>query len=232
MKADISDLIERFPMTRIAFLVSDSLKISEARPEKLQARIMRTEAAVRDSFTRDDVGKIPGVRVWREAYKGFGVKKTSYRSSVERLLRKVLNDEPLPAINTLVDCYNRISIRHLMPVGADDLAMIDGDIGFRFARQTDSFIPLGQTDEDPPKPGEVVYADQSKVLCRRWNWYQDTRSPVSTSTTRAVLTIQSLGAGDLEMAASDLARDLETFCGATTAVAIADKDNPEVSFRL
>jgi len=156
------------------------------------------------------------------------VKKTSYRSSVGRLLRNVLNKKPLAAINSLVDCYNRISVKHLMPVGADDLDKVEGGIAFRRAHEGDSFIPLGQEHNDPPKSGEVVYADTAKVLCRRWNWYQDARSPVSTGTSRAVLTIQSQGVGDLEAAAEELAADMTRFCGGTAVWKIADRQTPVV----
>ncbi|WP_416897401.1 MAG: B3/4 domain-containing protein [Minwuia sp.] len=228
MKASIADIVEQFPDTRIAFLVADDLDVSESRPEGLSDAVAEAEAACRSAYTREAVGQIPGVAVWREAYKGFGVKKTSYRSSVERLLRNVLADKPLATINALVDCYNRVSVKHVMPAGADDLALVSGDICFRIARDNDSFIPLGETDENPPKQDEVVYADGAKVLCRRWNWYQDARSAVTASTKRAVLTIQAQGEGDIHAAVADLTRDIETFCGGRVVAAVTDRYTPTV----
>ena len=47
----------------------------------------------------------------------------------------------------------------------------------------------GEDPNDPPKVGEVVYADARHVLCRRWNWRQDARSAVSTQTRRVALTV-------------------------------------------
>ena len=228
MRCDISEIIDRFPDTGIAFLVAEGITVEEGRPAELQALIEDTEAACNVAFTRDEVGQIPAIAVWREAYKGFGVKKTSYRSSVERLLRNVLNEKPLAAINSLVDCYNRISVKHVMPVGADDLNKVEGGIAFRFSRADDTFLALGQDQNDPPKDGEVVYADDAKLLCRRWNWYQDARSPVSGETTRAVLTIQSQGVGDLEAAADELAADIIRLCGGNVRYRIADAGNPAV----
>lgn len=228
MKADISEIIDAFPETRIAFLRVDDVSVSDSRPAELHALIEETETACRAAFNRDDVGQIPGIAAWRTAYKGFGVKKTSYRSSVERLLRNVLNDKPLAAINSLVDCYNRISVKHVMPVGADDLDKVTGGICFRPSREGDDFYALGQDQNDPPKPGEIVYADDAKLLCRRWNWYQDARSPVSASTTRAVLTVQAQGTGDLEAAAAELADDIARYCGGTVHWKIADRQSPTV----
>jgi DNA/RNA-binding domain of Phe-tRNA-synthetase-like protein len=56
---------------------------------------------------------------------------------------------------------------------------------------------------EAPKPAELVYAEASHVLCWRWNWRQDARSLI-TPQTRAVMALQSNGAGDVMAAADDL----------------------------
>jgi DNA/RNA-binding domain of Phe-tRNA-synthetase-like protein len=81
--------------------------------------------------------------------------------------------------------------------------------------------------DDPPKDGEVVYADQEKVLCR-WNWRQDARSLVTTETKRAVVTLQYSGVGDLDAAVDDLTGLIGRFAGGATRVAIADRVRPAV----
>jgi DNA/RNA-binding domain of Phe-tRNA-synthetase-like protein len=86
----------------------------------------------------------------------------------------------------------------------------------------------GEPADDPPKAGEVVYADAEKILCRRWNWRQDARSLVIPSTRRAVVTVQFNGAGDLDAAVADLVDLIGRFAGGRTAVAIADRDRPVV----
>ena len=139
----------------------------------------------------------------------------------------------LPEINAFVDVYNAVSLAHVMPLGADDLDKVVGDIAFRYSRVGDQFLDMasGADDEaastaDPPKPGEVVYADGEKILCRRWNWRQDIRSLVTPLTGRAVVTIQSNGVGDLDAAVADLRAMLGRFTGADTTVTIADRMRP------
>jgi DNA/RNA-binding domain of Phe-tRNA-synthetase-like protein len=85
-----------------------------------------------------------------------------------------------------------------MPIGADDLDRVVPPLAFRYARPGDTFVALGDAaaTADPPKPGEIVYTDAEKCLCRRWNWYQDARSAVGPETTRAVLTVQTLTADE------------------------------------
>src|SRR5579871_5202020 len=103
-------LIERFPEFRVAFVFAGPLAIAPARSALLAAEIGRAEAACRERWAGTELSAIPGVAAWRSAYKGFGVKRTSYRSSVERLIKRVLAGQPLPEINALVDLYNMASL--------------------------------------------------------------------------------------------------------------------------
>ena len=164
---------------------------------------------------------------WRAAYKGFGVKRTSYRSSVERLIKRVKAGEPLPRINALVDLYNMVSLESGLCLGCDDLDKTSGGLVFRYARPDDTFVDMGAEEgadpNDPPKEGEVVYADARHVLCRRWNWRQDARTASSLETRRAVLTVQSNGAGDAAAAADRLAELIGRECDAKCRIAILDR---------
>ena len=228
MNLDISDIAAEFPEFKVAAVVADGLAVEPGRSGELGALIAAREAECRETWSGTELSQIPGVAAWRRAYRAFGIKKTSYRSSVERLVKNALAERPLPAINAFVDCYNAVSITHVLCLGADDLDAVTGDIAFRHSRDGDTFLDMGVRDEadnpmnDPPKPGEVVYADAEKVLCRRWNWRQDARSLVTPETRRAIVTLQANGAGDVERAADDLAELLERFCSARCSVSHAD----------
>jgi DNA/RNA-binding domain of Phe-tRNA-synthetase-like protein len=229
MRIDISEISPAFPDFRVAVVVASGLAIPPARPAELAALIAERESACRARWHGTELSEIPGIAVWRAAYRAFGIKKTSYRCSVERLVKNVLADRPLPEINAFVDAYNAVSLVHVMPAGADDLACLVGDIAFRYTRPGDTFLDMageGGPVSDPPKDGEVVYADAEKVLCRRWNWRQDARSLVTPETNRAVVTVQANGAGDLDSAVADLSDLLPRFCGASVAVAVAARTSP------
>ena len=45
--------------------------------------------------------------------------------SAEALLARVLKGGELPRINALVDTYNAVSVRHLIPVGGEDLDRLE-----------------------------------------------------------------------------------------------------------
>lgn len=233
MNIDISEIARDFPDFRVAVVSATGIEIEPGRPAELAAIIAEREAACRAAWAGLELSEIPGIAAWRKAYRAFGIKRTSYRSSVERLVKNVLGGRGLPEINAFVDVYNAVSLAHVMPLGADDMDKVAGDIVFRYSRDGDRFLDMASgaedgaaTEYDPPKPGEVVYADAEKILCRRWNWRQDVRSLVTPLTTRAVVTIQSNGVGDLNLAVDDLRAMLGRFAAADTSVTIVDRVRP------
>lgn len=232
MQIDISEIADAFPEFRVAVVTARELRIEEPRTPELDAIVAAREAACRARWAGTELSEIPGIAAWRRAYRAFGIKRTSYRSSVERLVKNALAGRALPAINSFVDAYNVVSLSHVLPAGADDLDQVAGDLAFRYRRPGDSFLDMaggeGDPTFDPPKDGEVVYADAEKILCRRWNWRQDARSLVRPSTRNAVVTLQFNGAGDLLAAVRDLVDLIGRFAGGTTMVAVADRARPIV----
>lgn len=231
MHLTVADIAPAFPNFRVAVVIAEGLTIAPERPAALDALIAEREAAARGRWSGTELSRIPGVAAWRAAYKAFGVKQTRYRSSVERLMKNVLAGRALARINTFVDLYNAVSLAHVLPLGADDLAQVTLPLAFRHARPADTFVDMsGEEGEiEAAKAGEVVYADAAgKILCRRWNWRQDARSLVGPGTRRAVVTVQSNGAGDVETAAADLADLIGRFCGGECRIAVADAARPEV----
>src|SRR5262245_13253807 len=229
----ISEVIGSFTSFRVALVVAEDLRIPAVRTPALETAIAEIEAQAARDLGNAELADIPELKCWREAYKAFGVKKTSYRSSVERLVKAVQRGGGLPRVNALVDAYNALSLHYRLPVGADDIDRIVSPLAFRYARPGDSFIALGDASgtDDPPKPGEVVYADAEKCLCRRWNWYQDDRSAVHLESRRAVLTVQGLeptSAARVETAAAELCALIMSHCGGRAAWAVAQAGKPIV----
>ncbi len=225
----IAEIADRFPEFRVAAVVAENLSIATHRPPALDALIREREEAARARWSGYELSAIPGVADWRRAYKAFGIKQTRYRSSVERLMKNVLAGRELGQVNAFVDLYNAVSLAHVLPLGSDDLDHVVPPLAFRLARDGDSFVDMAELDEDgdvmpeAPRPGEVVYADAAKVLCRRWNWRQDARSLITPRTRRAIITLQANGSGDAEAGAHDLMDLIGRFCGGTCRMAVFDR---------
>ncbi len=227
----IEEITERFPHFRVAFVLAGELAIGPERSPRLTREIAAAEDECRRRCAGIELAAIPEVAAWRSAYKGFGIKRTSYRSSAERLIKRVLAGEPLPRINALVDLYNMVSLETRLCLGCDDFDKTSGDLVFRFAKAGDSFVDMGaeasEDPNDPPKEGEVVYADGRHVLCRRWNWRQDARTASSLTTRRAVVTAQSTGVGEVAAAADRLVGLIGRECAGECRIEVLDRRRPK-----
>lgn len=160
-------------------------------------------AAEREATQLIDSGAahdLPEVQLWREAYKGFGVKPRDARSSIEALLRRV--DTGLPRIDRLTDTYNAISVRHLVPIGGEDLRGYQGHARLVVADGSESFDTVVDGEETvvSPTPGEIVWRDDAGITCRRWNWRQCRRTRLGDSTTEALFILDSLGSNSTHRA--------------------------------
>ena len=138
----------------------------------------------------------------------------------------------LLSINPLVDLYNVVSLRHLLPVGGEDLEKVTGPIFLTFAGDDEPPVPLlGERRERPPYPGEVIYRDGVGAICRRWNWKEADRTKLTPGTRDAVLVIEALPpAGEAEVIAAleDLAGLIERFCGGQCSQHLLGPDNARV----
>src|SRR3954452_530293 len=83
----------------------------------------------------------PHIAAWRAAFSAFGAKPSRYPSSAEALIRRVLKGQPLPRVNALVDLYNAVSVRHLVPVGGEDADRLQGPLRLTVASGGGPFAP-------------------------------------------------------------------------------------------
>lgn len=157
-----------------------------------EALLSDAEARARAALGDGPPEALPEVAAWREAYRAFGAKPQRTRPSVEALLRRV--GAGLPRVDRVTDAYNAVSLAHLLPLGGEDLDAYAGPPRLVRARGDEPFdtVAGGEPVVEHPEPGEVVWADDAGVTCRRWNWRQCTRTRITTDTTRAVFVLDGL----------------------------------------
>ena len=187
---------------------------------------------IREQIRVGDLDRHSHILPWRDAYKKFGANPKSYLSSIENLIRRIIKGQAVGNINKLVDLYNVISFKYLLPAGGEDLASIVGDIELTFAGEHEKAITLlGDTEPRQPKAGEVMYRDDNGAICRRWNWREADRTKLTTETKDAFLILEALPSVShslLEAATHELAHLVEQYCGGSATVAIIDAQHPEV----
>lgn len=201
------------------------------RADELWHLIAAEQDKVRANTSSETLSQLPRIASWRRAYMAFGAKPKKYKSSVESLYRMVLKGIDLRHINTIVDVYNYISIKHLVPVGGDDISRVEGDIALRFAHGGETFRPLNSEEVEFAKGGEVIYTDDVEVLCRRWNWRECDKTKMTEETVEAMLVVEGLpplNREDLTEVTEELRSLVERFCGGETRFEILQEDRPEI----
>lgn len=174
---------------------------------------------MRAALAGTNVTEHPRIQCWREAYRRFGAKPKKYPSSIENLVRRTLQGQPLRSIHPLVDSYNVVSLEHLLPVGGEDLDCVEGDIRLTRASDSEPLVRLlGEAEPRAPKAGEVIYTDDRGAICRRWNWKEADRTKLTESTRNAVLVLEALPPAteaELRIAMEDLADRVRRHTGAS-----------------
>ena len=176
----------------------------------------------------------PNIKVWREAFKKLGIPVTKYQSSMESMLRRALKGGPFPRINPIVDLYNAISLKHLVPIGGHAINGIDGNIRLGFADGNETFVPIGMGERETADKDEVVYKDDREVLTRRWVWRQSNKDRIESDTTLVFLPVDVMS-GLPEWLCESVVKDLAENIivneyGKIIHRGILTKDNREMEF--
>ena len=127
-------------------------------------------------------------------YRAFGAKPQRTPSSVDALLARLDKDGRLPTINAVVDLYNAISVRYVIPVGGENVAAYIGSPRLIRASGVESFDTMkeGEAVAEAVPSGEVVWTDDRGVTCRRWNWRQGVRTRIDLQTRRMWFVLERL----------------------------------------
>ena len=202
--------------------------------EVLTADLRRAEAALPARFAGTPPAEHPRIALWREAYRRFGAKPKDNPSSIENLSRRVLKGWTVPHVNRLVDLYNALSLETLLPVGAEDLDAIEGDVALAIAGESEPPVRLlGEPEARAPRPGEVIYRDRAGAICRRWNWKEADRTKLTGATKNALLVVEGLppvGREEIAAALETAARRIRERCGGEVETAVLDRGRPFFDF--
>ena len=226
------EVFARFPEAVLGIVTCHEIDNAGEDAAILQ-QLRAEEARVRERFAGVQVSEHPHIAPWREAYRAFGAKPKDHPSSIENLVRRVLKGQVVPHINTLVDAYNTVSLRWVVPVGGEDLETIRGDVVLAVAGENEAAVQLlGEPEMRAPKPGEVIYKDDVGAICRRWNWKEADRTKLTLTTCNAVLVLEGLPPvtqAQVAEAAEELARLIRAHCGGEVKVALVDRGHPETA---
>ncbi len=187
------EIFQRFPGLSIAVAIARGLDNQQARPAIAEHWQATWAAAASQAAIYGNAQSHPRVCPWRERFSALGISGREFPSSIEAVLRRALKGGPPFTINPLVDFYNTISLRHVVPAGGFDLAQIRGPLELRLSRAGDTFVSLDAEEAVDVPPGEVSYADGSAILTRHFVWRQARAGLIAPATRNVFLVSESLG---------------------------------------
>ena len=228
-----SKIFDAFPGLGIGVIIAKGVNNSGI-DDGVQAMLSEQVKRIRTAHNLEALPQEPKIDTWRKAYTKFGGKPKENRSSVENLHRLILRGTDLRHINKLVDAYNLISLKHMVPVGGEDIDKMQGDIILTFAGQNEvPVLLLGDKEPRPPHAGEVIYKDGVSTICRRWNWREADRTKLTEGTKNCILVIEGLPPvtkNEIETATSELSDLIKKSCGGTVTNDVLDQSRSEIEF--
>ena len=200
-------------------------------PAELIGLLRGAEESVRECIGQGDITSHPRIAAWREAFRSLGVKVSEYRPSIEAMARRVLRGNELPSINALVDIGNILSMRHLVSMGGHAVDVVTQDMVLRPATGTEEFIPFGSDQPEHPAPGEIIFAEGSAVLTRRWCWRQANHTLTLPSTTAIEFNIDGLPPitrQEVEAICHETAELIQRFCGGEVGFGVITRQQTKI----
>jgi DNA/RNA-binding domain of Phe-tRNA-synthetase-like protein len=209
------EVFERFPRYIRGVVIARGLD-NTGENQRLVGLLRKVEGDAVQDESLQDIKNHPGIAPWRQAYSDFGANPNKFYCSIESLARRTRRGDQLAYINTLVALFNYFSLKHMVPSGGDDLNSVDGDLCLALAKGDEPFTPFNSTEVEYPEPGEVIYVDNSRVMCRRWNWRQGDQTKLTPMTTNVAINVDCLPPVSTQEARTiteELADLVREFCG-------------------
>ena len=228
------ELFNLFPDLTIGMVVATGL--DNTRPsDEIDQLLQHTIEALKKNFIGDKAQDHPRIKPWRTAFSKLGISGSKFPSSVESMARRILKGDPFPKINPLVDLYNSLSMKYLVPMGGHDLDTLQGNIHLRFAEGWEPFTPMGGGETMTVSKGELVYRDDVEVLTRNWVWRQCEKDKATEKTRNVFIPIDVLGeigSQRAEEIIQELSEWVPKCLGGTLFSAILNKDHSSIEFSL
>jgi len=224
------EVLTKFP-NYIRGVVIDRGVNNQGENQKLIELLRKVEQDATKDDSLQDIKNHSRIASWRQAYSDFGANPNKFYSSIESLARRARRGDQLPYINTLVALFNYFSLRHIVPSGGDDLDKVDGKLCLTLAKSNEPFTPLNSDVIEYPAPGEVIYVDNSKVMCRRWNWRQGEQTKITPATANVAINVDCLppvSRDEAKTITAELADLVKEFCHGEVTYFLLDARQNEV----
>jgi len=227
-------ILENYPIRGIGIIIAKNIN-NHNNDYKIIENLREQESEIRNNFNPQLLEEQPDLIKWRNIFKQFGANPEKHFSSIESLLKRILGGQSIPDINPLVNLYNTISIKHIIPCGGEDLDQLCGDLELSIATGKEIFSAIGQTKIKHPSPNEIIYKDTISVTSRKWNWRECDRTKFTVDSKNIVLIFEIIDSISINKANTILQETsslIQNNLGGDIETKILDKNNLEYDFKI
>lgn len=211
---------EKWPSMHIGFAIIRGVSIHKKNDE-----LEEEKGKILDSMSGlsiEAINAFPEVLSYRKMYKEMGVDWHSRRPSPEALLRRIAQKKELYCVNTCVDAYNLVVMKHRVSSGAFDLDKIQFPTVLQFGSEGDTIELLGDIKPTLLTPQEVSYFDAKGPFNLDFNYRDAQRTAVSENTKNLVINIDgvhSITREQVEKTLKETIEIIQKYCGGAVQVA-------------
>lgn len=212
------DIRDKYCDLRIGIIIARNVE-NNYYPLELEEYCKNTFSSFAKKFeSPHDLDNIKNIAAWRETYKSFGINPKKKRPTAESLLTRAIKNDYYPHISAAVDSYLCAETINCLPIGGYDLNHIQGNIILRYSKGEELFLGVSSENEEKTIEGEIIYADESRILTRCWNYRDCDFAKIDRNTNTLALFIEapmkSITDEDIRQTTELVAANLTNYCKA------------------
>ncbi|MDD3861833.1 MAG: arginine--tRNA ligase [Candidatus Gracilibacteria bacterium] len=184
-------IFEQHPDLKIGFLIVRMVDNSR-RNSALESLLRGICAQKIREIGSKDLKSEEKIKVWNQAYGRFGINPEKYPCSAVKLINKLKDKGEISHVNPIVDICNYFSLKYLLPIRADDLDCLCGDLVLQFTKGGESFRKMDSIDVMEASEGEVAYMDKGGIISKYWNHNRCERTKVTSKTMTVGIFVEDL----------------------------------------
>ena len=207
------------PRFKVAFLAVKNID-NKSKLTESKHLLKEVEQLVKLTFNKNTVKNHHLISPWEVARAEFGRGAKHYHTSVEKLLRKVLRRRKVVSNDVITNLVNYLQLKYVVPIAADDLSKINGDVKYSLAtgREKKGLLKLHRN--------ELYSKDNSKILSTKLDHWDNKKTKLTAKTRVALIHIDILPPLDskkMKELNKELKELITTFCGGTVKELVLDK---------
>lgn len=178
------------PTVSIGIALIKGVKIRKSNPELEKEKDNLLKSLI--GLSTETLGTYKEILSYRKLYKEMGIDWHSRRPSPEALLRRVVLGKGLYTVNTCVDAYNLVVMKHRVSVGAFDADKIRFPAVLKYASGNDTILLLGDDKPTRYTSKELAYYDQVGGYNIDFNYRDAQRTMVTEKTSNIWINVDGI----------------------------------------